>query len=86
MKFLARGANTTQVEVANIDQFGFWLLIRDREYFLPYDNFPWFRKASVGQILHVELLHGEHLHWPDLDVDLSIESLDAPESFPLIYE
>lgn len=85
MKFSARGANTSQIEVTNIDQFGFWLLIRDREYFLPYDNFPWFRKASVDQILHVDLLHEEHLYWPDLDVDLSIESLDAPESFPLIY-
>ncbi len=26
----------------------------------------------------------EHLHWPDLDVDLSLEILDAAESFPLI--
>jgi len=86
MKFSARGANTSQAEVTNIDQFGFWLLIRDREYFLPYEDYPWFRKASVDQILHVELLHGEHLHWPDLDVDLSVEILDAAESFPLIYK
>ena len=86
MKFSARGANTSQVEVRNIDQFGFWLLIRDREYFLPYEDYPWFRKASVDQILHVELLHGEHLHWPDIDVDLSVEILDTAESFPLIYK
>ena len=77
---------STPVEVTNIDQFGFWLLIRDREYFLPYEDYPWFRKASVDQILHVELLHGEHLHWPDLDVDLSVEILDSAESFPLIYK
>lgn len=68
------------------DQFGFWLLIRDREYFLPYEDYPWFRKATVDQILHVELLHEEHLHWMDIDVDLSIEILDAVESFPLIYK
>ena len=86
MKSSTRGANTSQVEVTNIDQFGFWLLIRDREYFIPYEDYPWFRKASVDQILHVELLHGEHLHWPDLDVDLSVEILDSAESFPLIYK
>jgi len=73
------------VEVGNIDRFGFWLLIADKEYFLPYTDFPWFRAARVEQILNVELLHGEHLHWPDLDVDLSLDSLAQPEAFPLIY-
>ena len=77
---------STTVEVANIDRFGIWLLIRNREYFLPYDEYPWFRKATMDQILHVELLHGEHLYWPDLDVDLSLEILDAPESFPLVSD
>jgi hypothetical protein len=42
---LTHGANTSQVEVGNIDQHGLWLLVDDREYFLPYDGFPWFRKA-----------------------------------------
>ena len=26
--------------------------------FLPYEGFPWFRRATVEQILNVELLHG----------------------------
>lgn len=86
MKNSEHGINTSQVEVTNIDQFGLCLLIRDREYFLPYEDYPWFRNASVDQIFHVELLSGEHLHWPDLDVDLSLEILDAAESFPLIYK
>jgi hypothetical protein len=73
------------VEVGNIDQYGLWLLVDDKEYFLPYDGFPWFRKATVAQILGVELLHGGHLHWPDLDVDLSLDSLAQPKPFPLIY-
>jgi hypothetical protein len=25
-----------------------------------------------------------HLYWPDLDVDLAVESLDHPERFPLV--
>lgn len=70
------GANTFQVEVSNIDCHGFWLLINDKKYFLPYVDFPWFRNATLDQIMHVELLHGEHLHWPDLDVDLCLEVND----------
>lgn len=79
------GAPTSQVEVTNIDHFGFWLLVEDKEYFLPYGDFPWFRGATVDQILNVQLFHGNHLSWPDLDVDLSLDSLQNPESFPLIY-
>ena len=79
-----RGENTSQVEVGNIDRHGLWLLVADKEYFLPHDDFPWFRKATLDQILRVQLLHGNHLHWPALDVDLSLDSLDRPESFPLI--
>ena len=79
------GASTSLVEVANIDRFGFWLLVEDKEYFLPYEDFPWFRSAKVDQILNVELLHGSHLHWPDLDVDLCLDSLGQPDAFPLIY-
>jgi hypothetical protein len=80
------GAGTFQVEVTNIDSFGFWLLVHDREYFLPYEDFPWFRKARIEEILNVELLHGDHLHWPSLDVDLCLESLAHPEDFPLRFD
>ena len=85
MTLLTHGANISRVEVGNIDQHGLWLLVDDKEYFLPYQSFPWFRKATVDQILTVELLHGDHLHWPDLDVDLSLDSLAHPESFPFFY-
>jgi hypothetical protein len=80
-----RGADTSQIEVSNIDQFGLWILVENKEYFLPYEDFPWFRKATVDQILKVELLHQDHLYWPELDVDLCIDSLAEPEKFPLIY-
>ncbi|MBU4211521.1 MAG: DUF2442 domain-containing protein [Verrucomicrobia bacterium] len=79
------GASTSQAEVTNIDRFGFWLLVEDMEYFLPYEDFPWFRNATVDQILDVQLLHGDHLHWPTLDVDLCLDALAQPETFPLIY-
>jgi hypothetical protein len=85
MKSSTRGASTSPVEVSNIDQFGLWIIVENREYFLPYDDFPWFRKATVDQILKVELLRKDHLYWPALDVDLCIDSLAQPGKFPLIY-
>ena len=26
----------------------------------------------------------QHLYWPDLDIDLAVESIDHPEQFPLV--
>jgi hypothetical protein len=86
MTSLTLGESTLQVEVTNIDRFGFWILVEDKEYFLPYEDFPWFRNATVDQISNVQLLHGDHLHWPALDVDLCLDSLSKPETFPLIYK
>jgi hypothetical protein len=31
---------------------------------LPYADFPWFRKATLDQILQVELLQEGHIRWP----------------------
>jgi hypothetical protein len=78
------GAGTSRAEVTNIDGFGFWVLIEDQEYFLPYGDFPWFRGTTLAQILNVQLLHDDHLYWPDLDVDLCLDILTQPQAFPLI--
>ena len=85
MRSSVRGKSTSEAEVTNIDTLGFWLLVYDKEYFLPYEEYPWFRNARVRDILNVRLVREDHLHWPSLDVDLSVESLEHPESFPLIY-
>jgi hypothetical protein len=34
---------------------------------------------------NVRFLHGRHLHWPDLDVDLEVDALEHPERYPLAY-
>ena len=85
MKSKIVGKNTSQVEVLNISKHGFWLLVHHTEYFLPFSTFPWFRNANIASILNVELAHPHHLYWPDLDVDLEIESIESPEKYPLIY-
>jgi hypothetical protein len=41
------------VEVTNISTHGVWLLARDREYFMPYEDFAWFKDAPVGKIVNV---------------------------------
>lgn len=79
------GASISHAEVTNIDKFGFWILLEDKEYFLSFKDFPWFRQATLDQILSVETLHRDHLHWSELDIDLCLDSLSNPESFPLIY-
>ena len=77
------GATTSAIEVTNISKHGFWLLTEDGEHFLPFAEFPWFRGASVGQILNVEEPTPGHYHWPDLDVDLSFKIIRNPAAYPL---
>jgi hypothetical protein len=84
MKSKARGESTLDVEVTQISKHGFWLLLGKKELFLPFSEFPWFKKASVSAMLKVQLLHPGHLYWPDLDVDLAVDSIEHPEKFPLV--
>ncbi len=84
MTSAAPGISTSPVEVTNISKHGFWLLLENEELFLPFSEFPWFRDVPVGKILHVELPTSGHLYWPDLDVDLAVESIRHPERFPLV--
>lgn len=84
MTSAAPGIPTFPVEVTNISLHGFWLLLENEELFLPFAEFPWFRDVAVGKILHVELPSSNHLYWPELDVDLAVESIRHPEQFPLV--
>ena len=84
MRSAQRGKRTSVVEVGHVSAHGLWLLLGDRELFLPFDKFPWFRDAPIAQLVNVELLSPDHLYWPDLDVDLAVESIEHPERFPLV--
>lgn len=79
-----RGASTSPVEVGNVTKTGFWLLIDDREHFLPYDSFPWFRGATIDALTTIERPSPHHLYWPELDVDLAVESIEHPDRYPLV--
>ena len=77
------GKHTLAVEVTNISIHGIWLITGDRELFISYDKFPWFKDVPIGKILNVEEPTPGHFYWPELDVDLGIESIEHPERFPL---
>ena len=77
------GKIASGVEVTNISTHGIWLLIGEQELFLSYEDFPWFKEVPIGNILHVEQPTPGHFYWPDLDIDLGIESIEHPERFPL---
>lgn len=86
MKSAQRGRNTLDVEVTNVSSHGFWLLIGENERFISFTAFPWFRDASIAQLTNVKLPSPHHLYWPDLDVDLAVDSLDHPERYPLVSQ
>ena len=79
-----RGASTSLVEVGNVTRQGFWLLLDGQELFLPFEQFPWFRAASIEALTTVERPSPQHLYWPTLDIDLAVESITHPERYPLV--
>ena len=78
------GEPTSGAEVTNVSTNGVWLLLDGREMFLAFAGFPWFEHATIRQICQVERPSPHHLYWPALDVDLAVDSIIDPASYPLI--
>ena len=82
------GRATSAAEVTHVSRHGFWLLLGDaerhEELLVPFAEFPWFRRATIEQLHDVEWPTPDHLYWPQLDVDLSVQSIRAPSEFPLV--
>lgn len=83
MNSLTRGMHTSEPEVTNVSSHGIWLLADGREHFLSYDDFSWFKDAPVGKIMNVEQASPGHFRWPELDIDIGIDTIEHPEKFPL---
>jgi hypothetical protein len=84
MKSGQRGESTSVVEVGNVTRQGFWLLLDGRELFLPFEDFPWFRSASIESLTTIDRPSAHHLYWPMLDIDLAVDSIEHPERYPLV--
>jgi hypothetical protein len=84
MRFGTPGPSTSSAEVTRISESALWLQVDGDELHLPFELFPWFRGARPSEIKNVERPSPHRLRWPDLDVDLSVESIRHPEKFPLV--
>ncbi|WP_295431022.1 DUF2442 domain-containing protein [uncultured Thiodictyon sp.] len=78
------GIVTLAAEVTNISPHCLWILLDDEELAIPFSEFPWFKSATIEQLIRVERPTKNHLYWPEIDVDLAVESIRKPEDFPLV--
>lgn len=78
------GNITSVAEVTNVSNHGFWLLLGSEELLVPFAQFPWFKSATIEQLMDLKWPAADHLYWPQLDVDLSVASIRDPEAFPLV--
>ena len=75
----------TSLSGLTISAHGFWLLIQDKEYFVPFKDHPVFKGATIEQIFTVQQIAPNQLHWSLLDADIELEALEHPDQFPLTY-
>ena len=68
-------------EVTHVSKHGLWLLLANEELLVPFEQFPWFEKASIEQLSDVHWPTPGHLYWPQFDADLSVESIRDPRRF-----
>ena len=78
------GTDTSVPELTHVSRHGLWLLLDDEELFLSFEAFPWFRRATIEQLSVVERPTDDHLYWPQLDVDLAVQSIRDPAAYPLV--
>lgn len=73
-------------EVTTITAHGLWLCVDDREYFVPFADYPLFKQATVEQLLAVKRISPAQFYWEALDVDIELDALEHPEHFPLQFK
>ncbi len=76
----------TSVSVLMINGQGMLLSVQGQDYFVSYNRVPWLRDARVASVLNVRMCGTNAIEWPELDVDLEIESLKHPERYPLVMK
>jgi hypothetical protein len=87
MDLQQHGTSTlTSNEITGISNLGFWLLVNDSEYFVPFKDYPQFKKCTIEQIFSFEMLSPNQFYWKSVDCDIELEALKSPERFPLIFK
>jgi len=83
---LKNNTSSTSVSVLMINAQGIMLSVLGNDYFVSYNRIPWMQDAPVRSVLNVQMSGSRAIEWPDLDVDLEIESLQHPERYPLVMK
>lgn len=81
-----RSSQPTSVSVLMINADGMMLSVLGRDYFVSFNRVPWLRDARVSSVLNVRMSGANAIEWPELDVDLEIDSLRHPERYPLLMK
>jgi len=63
MNLSKNGINTSISSVTSIEELGFWVLIEDQEYFIPFDDYPAFLNATIDEIFDVTMVGPSQLSW-----------------------
>lgn len=84
--YLNSNINSTLASVLMINAQGIMISVAGNDYFLSYNRIPWMKDASIKSVLNVRMSGQNAIEWPDLDVDLEIESLKHPERYPLVIK
>ena len=83
---LKNSSVSTLVSVLMINAQGIMISVQGHDYFLSYNRIPWMQDAPIRSVLNVRMSGPEAIEWPDLDVDLEIDSLRHPERYPLLIK
>ncbi len=68
------------VEVTSISKLGFWLQCGAEELYLSFLEFPRFEQATIAQLIHVVCISARRVYWPELDLDLALDTIGNPLS------
>ena len=76
----------TSASVLMINAQGIMLSVLGNDFVVSYNLIPWMQDAPIRSVLNVQMSGPEAIEWPDLDVDLEIDSLRHPERYPLVIK
>ena len=87
MSSLAYGIDTSKdFEISSITRHGIWIFVSDKEYFIPFEEYPELKFLPLEELLQVEFSPPDHIYWEKADIDIELGALEEPEKYPLKYK
>ena len=75
------GIGTSAVEVTNVSMHGIWLWQATGNSSLATKISLGSRNAPISKIVNVKEPTPDHFYWPDLDIDIGMQTIEHPEKF-----